>query len=797
VVTPGAPPTLPRATADPAILVQNLTVRAADRPVLSDISFRVEPGELVVLVGENGAGKSTLVGALAGVIRPDRGQVSILGRAPQRASDDLAVVWQEPALFEDMRVVDNLFLGRELGGVFLRHRKMRSTATGVLFAAGFAESDLNKRVSELSAGQRQILALSRAVMADPKVLILDEPTAALGVAEQTRFDRLLSSLRSRGVTIVLISHRVEQVVALADRVLALRHGRLVVEATTVELTTDDIVALMSGLASGSTARRHLTQLSDLVEQLGDVEPAASVPLIVSAIANTLGQQQLCVHLVDPEHSERLVIGASVGISPARAERFATVAIDASTTIGDAFLSADVRIRESVEGATQPSDPEPASVWSVPIVGNGRVYGVISGLADIPGRPKSDQLEVASLYGSFAASALEREQNLRDLTRHNKMLESLHRVLDVMAAHDPGSSSVIGGLEQLQLELGSKVIAACRLDRDGALVDVTTVDAAGGTGDTLKRLGVDEHALGVIPVDRVEALDARTVGISTTAEPGYLVIVVSWDVPIVAGETADLIRNVAWSLALSVEREQAQLAITEARATERTSALQREFVHRLSHELRTPLTTILGYASTLRQPDVTWTADRQNQFIDLIGAESARMHRLVKDLLDSSTLAAGRLPLVADWCDVELIMRAAASTAGADAVVVEFDAAGVPPVWADHDRLEQVLINVIENSLRHGAHAVQMRASAADGVVSIHVIDDGPGVEAAGEELFDAYVNGSTSRPGLGLGLAISRGIMDAHGGSIGFVPVEKGADVVITLPVEGSPQALSAGATHG
>jgi signal transduction histidine kinase len=273
------------------------------------------------------------------------------------------------------------------------------------------------------------------------------------------------------------------------------------------------------------------------------------------------------------------------------------------------------------------------------------------------------------------------------------------------------------------------------------------------------------------------------------------------------ETA-LIEDAAHSLRLALEREEAGLAHQEAAALRRSRELQRGFLSRLSHELRTPLTAIRGYASSLMQSDVTWDPDSQQRFLGRIAAESARLGRLVDDLLDFSAIEAGVMRLQRDWCDIPLVLEAAVSclpTVWSTAVSVTCDTA-LPAVWADHDRLEQVFVNLLNNAFCHNPPGTHVRVSAGDVAgsavtprlrdgsaapeVEISVIDDGPGFP---EELalapFEPARRHRSHSAGAGLGLSIARGIVEAHGGTIELAPGPEGTVFRIRLPVEapGSP----------
>src|SRR6202000_702572 len=160
---------------------------------------------------------------------------------------------------------------------------------------------------------------------------------------------------------------------------------------------------------------------------------------------------------------------------------------------------------------------------------------------------------------------------------------------------------------------------------------------------------------------------------------------------------------------------------EAMARAQSRELQGTFRRRLSHELRTPLTAITGYATSLLQRDVTWDADSQQRFLSRIAAESARLGRLVNDLLDFSTIESGILRLNSDWCDIPLVLDAAVAVLPPDAasqVTVEIGAGagatGLPAIWADHDRLEQVFVNLLGNALGHNPPGTKVVGTAGPG-----------------------------------------------------------------------------------
>ena len=284
------------------------------------------------------------------------------------------------------------------------------------------------------------------------------------------------------------------------------------------------------------------------------------------------------------------------------------------------------------------------------------------------------------------------------------------------------------------------------------------------------------------------------------------LLASWRrVPPTKEETA-LLEDAAHSLRLALEREEAGHAHQETAALRRSRELQRGFLSRLSHELRTPLTAIRGYASSLMQPDVTWDRESQQRFLDRIAAESARLGRLVDDLLDFSAIESGTMRLQWDWCDIRLVVGAAIAClppASAASVVLSCDPS-LPVVWADHDRMEQVFVNLLNNAFGHNPPGTQVRVSAGHRAseVVISVRDDGIGMppelvvapfEAARRPRPGNYGhgdstngngNGHRTSAGAGLGLSIAKGIVQAHGGRIELTPQPKGTCFSVYLPIE-------------
>lgn len=229
---------------------------------LEAVTFSVPVGEVVALVGENGAGKSTFVKILAGVQQPDSGTIEISGSVRTIESPTIAamhgiqVVYQDLALCDELDVVQNMFLGHErTKGRWrlrpLKRHEMEACAAEALSRFSKQEWKLSRRVKELSGGQRQALAICRAMLEEPDILILDEPTAALGVAEAKQVIDLIRELRSKGKTIIMVSHDLHQVRETADHTVVFRHGVVAAEWARGEYSGDDLVAAITGSRQAS------------------------------------------------------------------------------------------------------------------------------------------------------------------------------------------------------------------------------------------------------------------------------------------------------------------------------------------------------------------------------------------------------------------------------------------------------------------------------------------------------------------------------------------------------------------
>ncbi len=235
------------------IELAGISKRFGATAALTDVSLELRAGEIQALVGENGAGKSTLVKILAGVHQPDEGTIlldgvatQIHGPAQSRALG-IAVVHQEPRLFPDLTVAENVFIGHAPSGRLgsIDWRGMRKAAQA-LFAELDVQFDVGAPVRGLSMADQQLIEIAKALSVEASVLILDEPTASLSAHEVERLFTIVRRLRDRGVAILFVSHRLDEVFALCDRATVFRDGRHVVTAATADLTTADLIRHMVG-----------------------------------------------------------------------------------------------------------------------------------------------------------------------------------------------------------------------------------------------------------------------------------------------------------------------------------------------------------------------------------------------------------------------------------------------------------------------------------------------------------------------------------------------------------------------
>ena len=793
----------------PLLSVSGLAVRFGPLRALDGVDLVVRPGELVALAGENGAGKTTLVRCIAGDIRPASGEIALDGKPVSRdplavARQGVAVVWQDLALCDNLDIASNLLLGRERRRLLLSDIRFHEAAAAVLRSYRIPLDDTARSVRSLSGGQRQLVAVARAMARDPRLLLLDEPTASLGVTESAQVEELIAGLRQGGTTIVLACHDIDQMFRLADRIVVLRHGRVVADVDPDLVHPDDVVALVSGQQVESSARRQLSRLHVLADSLVSADPSSSLSLILSALGAALGNERLCIHL---REDDALVCAASLGVPPGLLSAWSRLPPGpGGGPVGLAAATEQPVVQDAAQagGAWAPfSDlaeaANVASSWSVPVMGPGGLAGVITVFRAITGAPPRDQLDLVTLYAGYAASAIERDRLLDEVTARNRVLETIREMLETLAGPIPVAEGIVVAAASLRrglqadevvlLSQAGQAMPRCRAfagpagahaGADAASPSLlrTAAQVVAGSG----RDGVARQLPG--------ADGERFLAVTFAAPAGPAALLASWRGGQPSEDATALIEDAAHSLRLALEREEAGLAHQEAAALRRSQELQRGFLSRLSHELRTPLTAIRGYASSLLQPDVTWDGDSQQRFLARIAAESARLGRLVDDLLDFSAIESGILRLQRDWCDIPLVLEAAIAClppAVGGTVDVRCDA-GLPVVWADHDRLEQVFVNLLDNAFFHNPPGTHVRIGAAaqgPAGVAVTVADDGAGLPAdLVAAPFEPMRRRRSPTARAGLGLSIANGIVAAHGGRIELEQPARGTRFRVWLPIE-------------
>ncbi|MGP3979805.1 ATP-binding cassette domain-containing protein [Streptomyces sp. KR80] len=248
--------------APPLLALRGISKRFGAVQALTDVDLEIHAGEVVALMGDNGAGKSTLVKVIAGVSPADHGVIEWQGRFVQvkRPHDaqslGIATVYQDLALCENLDVVGNLYLGREIRKVgILDEVEMERCTRDLLKTLSIRIPDVRVPVASLSGGQRQTVAISRSLIGEPKVLLLDEPTASLGVQQTSRVLDFVERLRDRGLGVLLISHNMGDIKAVADRVAVLRLGRNNGFFDVNTTSQEQIISSITGATDNAVTRR--------------------------------------------------------------------------------------------------------------------------------------------------------------------------------------------------------------------------------------------------------------------------------------------------------------------------------------------------------------------------------------------------------------------------------------------------------------------------------------------------------------------------------------------------------------
>lgn len=241
----------------PAVRVDGVSKSFGNVEALREVSIWALPGEVTAIVGDNGAGKSTLIKIIAGVEHRDSGDIQLDGSTvsftdPEAARNaGIETVYQTLALIEDLTIWQNLFLNREIVRSFgivklLNKPAMRDQAKQMLHDLDVYIPSIKARARGLSGGQRQAVAIARAAGWSSKVVIMDEPTAALGVRETAKVEELIHRLKERGLAVIIISHNFDQVLRLSEQVWVMRQGSVMAGRRTADTTGDELVALITG-----------------------------------------------------------------------------------------------------------------------------------------------------------------------------------------------------------------------------------------------------------------------------------------------------------------------------------------------------------------------------------------------------------------------------------------------------------------------------------------------------------------------------------------------------------------------
>lgn len=237
--------------------IEGLRKRFGGNEAVKNVTFEVNPGECVVLAGDNGAGKSTVIKMISGVYQPTEGKVYmngdlLTGKTPEAVRRaGIETIYQDLALADNLDPGLNLYLGREVtrrmfGLPYLDRRKMREDAAEVMRSLGIVVPDPAAPVREMSGGQRQAIAIARAIHWQAGLVIMDEPTAALGVPEQREVMSLIGRMKAKGVGIILISHNLPDIFAAADRIIVLARGVVAGERRPADTNDEEIVRMMMG-----------------------------------------------------------------------------------------------------------------------------------------------------------------------------------------------------------------------------------------------------------------------------------------------------------------------------------------------------------------------------------------------------------------------------------------------------------------------------------------------------------------------------------------------------------------------
>ena len=260
---------LPTTNKTPILEMRHIAKRFDTTQALDDVALSLYPGEIHALLGENGAGKSTLIKIMTGIYQPDQGEILLDGKpiqirsAVEAQTHGIAAIYQEPMIFPDLNVAENIFISHRNRGAVLRWRQLYRDAEAIL-AKLDVKLDVRQPARGLTVGAQQIVEVAKAISLQVRVLIMDEPTAALSAHEVQQLFKLANTLRAQGVAILFISHRMEEVFTIADRVTVFRDGKLISSLPRAEVTPERAIRDMVGRTIEDFFAKSQTQRGELL-----------------------------------------------------------------------------------------------------------------------------------------------------------------------------------------------------------------------------------------------------------------------------------------------------------------------------------------------------------------------------------------------------------------------------------------------------------------------------------------------------------------------------------------------------
>jgi rhamnose transport system ATP-binding protein len=260
---------------EPILELRHISKRFDMTQALDGVSLSLHPGEIHALVGENGAGKSTLIKIATGIYRPDQGEILLDGKPVQVSNSQeaqafgIAAIYQEPMIFPDLNVAENIFISHQDRGPVVRWGKMHKDAEAIL-AKLDVKLDVRISARGLTLAAQQAVEIAKAISLNVRVLIMDEPTASLSIHEVRELFKLVQSLAAQGVAILFIGHRLEEVLAVADRVTVLRDGRWISSRPREEVTAEQVIRDMVGRDVSEFFAKESTQRGELMMSVRDL-----------------------------------------------------------------------------------------------------------------------------------------------------------------------------------------------------------------------------------------------------------------------------------------------------------------------------------------------------------------------------------------------------------------------------------------------------------------------------------------------------------------------------------------------